>query len=97
MVEIRDALLAMPFLPDSLRTQLSSINDWQRTLVVPNVGGSSQEVDVAGAQGVFIKPPEGNSKGSDISSLVWQRDGVVYAVSCNLTLEQALDIADLMK
>jgi len=95
---IREALLGLPFLPENLRKQLAAINDWQRTFVVPNVGGSSQEVNVAGTQGVYIKPPAGDSsRGSDISSLVWQRNGVVYAVSGSLTLEQSLDIAASMK
>lgn len=98
VVAIRDALLAIPFLPDNLRSQLASINDWQHTFIVPNVGGSSQEVNVAGAQGVFVKPPEGaNSEAGHVSSLIWQKDSVVYAVSGSLTLEQALDIANTMK
>lgn len=97
VLQIRDALLALPFLPDSLRNQLASINDWQHTFVVPNISGSSQEVDVAGAQGVFIKTPQGEANGSEISSLVWQKAGVVYTVSGKLTIEQALAIADSMQ
>jgi len=96
VLAIRDALLAVPFLPNNLRSQLASINDWQHTLIVPNIEGSSQEVMVAGAEGVFISPPEG-AKAADGSCLIWQRDGVVYGISGNLDLEQALDIADLMK
>ena len=97
VLQIRDALLALPFLPDSLRSQLASINDWQHTFIVPNIGGSSQEVDVAGVQGVFIKTPQGEANGSEISSLVWQKAGVVYTVSGNLTVEQALTIANSMQ
>ncbi|MFA4886310.1 MAG: DUF4367 domain-containing protein, partial [Desulfotomaculaceae bacterium] len=74
-----------------------SINDWQHTFIVPNIGGSSQEVDVAGVQGVFIKTPQGEANGSEISSLVWQKAGVVYTVSGNLTVEQALTIANSMQ
>lgn len=98
VVTIRDSLLAVPFLPDNLRSQLASINDWQHTFIVPNVGGSSQEVKVAGTQGVFINPPDGaKSEAGDISALIWQKDAVVYAVSGSLTLDQALDIANTMK
>mgnify|MGYP001022199506 CR=1 FL=1 len=97
VLQIRDALLALPFLPDSLRSQLASINDWQHTFVVPNIGGSSQEVVVAGAQGVFIKSPPSEASGSETASLVWQKDGVVYTVSGSLTLQQALDIAGLIQ
>jgi hypothetical protein len=93
---IRDALLALPFLPENLRSQLASINDWQHTIIVPNVEGSSQEVNVAGTQGVFIRPPEGSEAGN-ISCLVWQKGGVVYGLNGSLTMEQALDIANSMK
>lgn len=93
---IRDALLALPFLPENLRSQLASINDWQHTFIVPNIDGSSQEVMVAGTQGVFISPSEGPDAGDD-SALIWQKDGVVYGIYGSLTLEQALDLANSMK
>jgi anti-sigma factor RsiW len=96
---IRDALLALPFLPDSLRTQLAAINDWQHTILVPDVGGSSQEVSVAGEPGVFVTPGNGENqheRGS-INSLIWQKDGVVYVISGNLNLEQAQQMAVSMK
>jgi hypothetical protein len=96
VLAIRDALLALPFLPNNLRSQLASIDDWQHTIIVPNVDGSSREVKVNGAEGVFISQPEG-SKTDDISCLIWQKDGVVYAVSGRLTMEQALDTASTMR
>lgn len=99
VLAIRDALLALPFLPDSLRRQLAAINDWQHTFIVPNVGESSKEVRVAGAEGVFISPPEGEmSNGRQFySSLIWQKSGVVCAITGPLTLEQAQEMAASMK
>lgn len=96
---IRDALLALPFLPDSLRRQLAAVNDWQHTILVPDIGGSSQEVSVAGQQGVFVTPGTGgNHEGRDITnSLIWQENGVVYVISGNLNLEQAQQMAVSMK
>ena len=96
---IRDALLALPFLPEDLRSQLAAINDWQHTFVVPNIGGTSQEVNVAGSQGVFITPPTGEkAKGNDNSNfLIWQKAGVVYTIGGHLTLEQAVEMAASMK
>jgi hypothetical protein len=96
VMAIRDSLLALPFLPDNLRSQLASINDWQHTLIVPSIEGSSQEVSVSGSQGVFIKSPD-SSEADHISSLIWQKDGVVSAISGSLTLEQAQEIAGMMK
>lgn len=96
---IRDALLALPFLPESLRSQLAAVNDWQHTFLVPNVGGTSREVEVAGSQGVFVTPPDDTrANGRSLpNSLIWQRGGVVYCVSGSLTLEQALEIAASMR
>jgi hypothetical protein len=96
VLTIRDALLGLPFLPEHLRSQLASVNDWQHTFIVPNIEGSSQEVKVAGTEGVFITPPEGSGDG-DSSGLIWQKDGVVYGICGDLTQQQALAIANSMK
>src|SRR5665647_350785 len=34
VMAIRDSLLALPFLPEDLRSQLASINDWQHTCLL---------------------------------------------------------------
>ncbi|MDD4236966.1 MAG: zf-HC2 domain-containing protein [Desulfotomaculaceae bacterium] len=96
---IRDALLDLPFLPDSLRRQLAAVNDWQHTILVPDVGGSSQEVSVAGQQGVFITSSAGENhhERGNINSLIWQEDGVVYVISGSLNLEQAQQMAASIK
>lgn len=96
---IREALLSLPFLPESLRRQLAAVDDWQHTILVPDVGGSSQEVIVAGQQGVFVTPgsSENHNERGNCNSLVWQKDGVVYVISGNLNLEQAQQMAVTMQ
>ena len=95
---IRDALLALPFLPDNLRRQLAAVDDWQHTILVPDIDGSSREVSVAGQQGVFVTSGAGDNHGQgNINSLIWQEDGVVYAIAGNLDLEQALQMAASMQ
>lgn len=94
---IRDALLSLPILPANLKNQLASINDWQHTFLVPDVNGSAREVSVDGSQGVFVSPPSGLEIANQTSALVWQKDGVVYAISGNLPLAQALEIANSLK
>ncbi len=74
--EIRDAVLSLPVLPPNLKEQLTKINDWQRTMVIPNVEGMAQEIDVKGQKGVLIqqkdvpstefKFEEGQHKGGQI-------------------------------
>jgi len=56
--EIRDVLLGLPFLPASLREQLAGVSDWQNTLIVPNLGGSTRQTTVAGYPGVIISEPQ---------------------------------------
>ncbi|RJQ29292.1 MAG: hypothetical protein C4589_05125 [Peptococcaceae bacterium] len=57
MTALREALLSIPALPENLRRQLAAVTDWQHTVLIPNIGGSSTEVAVNSAMGVYITPP----------------------------------------
>jgi hypothetical protein len=58
-LEIRDVLINLPFLPQSIRNQLAGVSDWQHTLLVPSISGSTRDITVAGHPGVLITVPEG--------------------------------------
>ncbi len=88
---IREALLALPVLPQDLRTQLASIRDWQHTAVIPAIKGVSQEVAIGGHTGIFT--PRGDSHGS----LVWENSGVLFGIDGPLTLEQSLALANSLR
>ncbi len=90
---LRQALLGLPFLPADVRSQLAGIQDWQNTLVLPEVSGTSQPVTVGGAQGVFVQA--GSSGGR--SALLWISGSVVRAVVGSLTQAQAQAIAAVMR
>lgn len=91
---IRDALLSIPALPENLRQQLLAVNDLRHTLLVPNIDGSSREVTVNGAPGVFITAGDGKQA----HSLVWQQNGVICIVAgAGMELDDALAIAAQMK
>lgn len=92
-VWVRDAIMSLPFLPNELRSRLIEIDDWQHTLVIPNVRGSSRRVSVGGREGVFIRP---ESEGGH-SALVWLDGEVICGLSGKLTLEKALEIASSMR
>ncbi|AFM40167.1 hypothetical protein Desaci_1130 [Desulfosporosinus acidiphilus SJ4] len=96
---IRDAILALPFLPDNLRKQLASVNDWQHTFIIPSFNGSSQTVTVDGSQGVYMSAPQGTNKesNSERNALLWQNNGVIYALAGNFTEEQGLGLANSLK
>lgn len=92
---VRAALLAIPALPPALRQALGEVEDWQRTLLVPDVGGSAREVRVNGAAGVYIAPPgqDGAAPHGRMAALVWPQGGHWLALSGEFNLEQALDLA----
>lgn len=91
---LRNALLDIPGLPSDLTAQLAAVNDWQHTLLIPSVDGQSTQVDVGGTQGVFVNLGKGNSgEGNAIgpqNALVFEKNGVVYAVQGPLTQQEAV-------
>jgi len=52
--ELRAAVLDLPIISDSLKRQIAQVEDWEHTLIVPNVEGTTQEVAVKGNKGVFV-------------------------------------------
>lgn len=86
-LEIRDVLLGLPFLPDNVRRQLAGVQDWQNTLLIPNIEGTSRDINIGGMSGVIIAPP-GDATGlpqgptPDEMPLVvmWNDNGVMRAV-----------------
>lgn len=88
--QLRQVLLDLPFLPDSVRTQLAAVNDWQSTLVIPNVDGTAKNTTIDGVAAVVISPKSaarevrksvtGAPPLVDTTTIVWQDNGVVRAV-----------------
>lgn len=94
LVALRQALLNLPFLPENLRQQLAAINDWQRTLPIPETRDSqAREITVNGNQGVYF-----NSGATNNSSVVlaWRKGNSWRAIS-GLPLEEALRVAAEVK
>lgn len=86
-LEIRDVLLNLPFIPDSIRSQLSGVADWQHTLIIPNLGGSTRDITVGGNPGVVIttprdpdEPPAPDEAKPPVA-IMWHQDGVLRAVA----------------
>lgn len=96
---VRDAVLSLPFLPDSLKRQVASVDDWQHTFLVPDIQGSTQDVTVDGSTGVFMTAPaQYQGQAPDVkNALVWEKNGVVYAIMGIFSLDQGLTIASSMK
>ena len=93
---VRKALLGLPILPDDLKRQLTAIDDWQHTAVIPGINGSTRSVTVQGVPGAFITEP-GSGGLSGENSLIWVKDGLFYAVQGKITCEQALQTANSLR
>lgn len=87
LLAVRQALLDVPVLPSKLKRALEGIDDWTRTLPVPNFGGQAEEITFDGAPGLFVQgqaPPADGSYVSDPagetyygpSIIAWYRRGM---------------------
>ena len=101
--QIRDVLLNLPFLPKNVRDQLASVSDWQSTLLVPNMGGTSRDVTIDGVPAVVISPASAartlrskvgpQAVSADFATVVWNQSGVVRAVGGPMTSDEAIALA----
>ncbi len=108
--QVRKALLAVPILPESMRSTLAGVDIYGSTLMIPdfgidNRGGSIQEVDVNGSQGVLFTPPQNSNTlhkqpGEQLPGhpldgkvLMWPQGTVWNALEGNFSLDQAVALA----
>ena len=95
VMAIRQALLSIPILPDSLKRQLMAVDDWQHTVLVPVRAGHYSEVRVNGSDGVFVNETAGDKK---VGALIWHNDGIISVLAGDgLTEKRALAIAGSIK
>lgn len=89
--QLESYLLSQPGVPADVAAELRAIQDPTSTLPVPVPAGvKSRTVTVTGAhggQGVLLDA-------GLVTGLVWERDGVIYAVGGQLTADQILQVAN---
>jgi len=92
--DYEQALLDLPGLPEDLKAGIRAIGDPSSTLPVPvpTSLAASHPVEINGADGLAIGDNTGIGSG-----VVWQADGMVYAVGGTLKESQVLEIARSMK
>jgi hypothetical protein len=69
--QLRETVLSLPFIPQNVKQQLASIQDWQRTLPIPYITDGkhqTREVTVQGAKGIVYEA-------ENQTFLIWQKDG----------------------
>jgi anti-sigma factor RsiW len=88
----RAALLALPGLPADTVAQVKAVKDWERTLIIPvPEDATSKNVTIKGNAGLLILDGEGRG-----SLLLWQQDGMLFAVGGTLTEADIMAIANGM-
>ncbi|TKI54277.1 zf-HC2 domain-containing protein [Brevibacillus antibioticus] len=94
LAQLRETLLALPFIPDQVKKQMVSIEDWQHTLPVPYMAdGDSKmkEVKVNGQNGMLIT-------GKYNARLMWQQDGQIHMLEgSEKNADGLLDFANQLK
>lgn len=94
LAQLRETLLALPFIPDQVKKQMISIEDWQHTLPVPYMAdGESQmkEVKVNGQNGMLIT-------GKYNTHLMWHQDGQIHMLEgSEKNADGLLDFANQLK
>ena len=85
----RAAVLGLPGLPADTVAQVQAVQDWERTLIIPVPNNAtSKPVTIKGKDGLLILDGEGRG-----SLLIWQRDGMLFAVGGTLTEDEIMDLA----
>lgn len=89
----RAAVLALPGLPADTVAQIKAVKDWQKTLIIPVPADAvTENVTIGGSPGLLIL--DGASRGGVV---MWQANGVLYAVGGHLTRDQLLAAANGMR
>ena len=86
--QLETYLLSQPGVPPELAAQIKAIKDPSTTLPIPIPKGlaTTQSVEVNGVSGLLIKAAFG-------AGVVWEKNGVIYAVGGQITPDQVLAIA----
>ncbi len=88
--QLEDFLTAQPDVSSQLAAEIRAIGDPASTLPIPVITGvmTSQTITIDGVQGVVT----GDSTGLG-TAVIWEKDGVVYAVGGLLSQSEVVDIA----
>ena len=86
----RAAILALPGLPQDTVAQLKNVQDWDRTLIIPvPEDATTKNVSIKGNAGLLILDGQGRG-----SLLLWQDDGIMYAVGGMISEADVLLVAN---
>lgn len=85
---LRNALLAMPDLPQDVVAQIRSVRDWQHTLIIPvPKDATTSQKTVHGAPALLISDEQG-------TVVLWQKGGILHGVGGQATPDEVMAAAD---
>lgn len=91
MDALREDILRFPGLPADLVAQLRAIDDWESTLIIPvPEGADSENITINGEPGLLIEHALG-------SAVLWEKDGMLFAVIGQVAEDEVREIADSMQ
>jgi hypothetical protein len=92
--QIEDYLLALPGVPSDLAAEIRAIGDPSTTLPIPIPVDRevAQPVTIQGVSGLGVLDDTGIGSG-----VVWQRDGIIYAVAGTLRAREIMAVADSLR
>jgi anti-sigma factor RsiW len=92
MNDFREDILGLPFIPPDVVAQLRAVDDWESTLIIPVPEGATSEDldDVNGEPGLLIEYQDG-------AAVLWQKDGILYAVFGQAPADDVRDAAASME
>ena len=85
---LRQKVLDSGAFPPELAIQLEAISNWQETLPVPVLKGTSRDVTVDGVHGVLVTDEKSGG-----TWLIWLKDGVVYGLGGTVSESAVLEAA----
>lgn len=94
--QMRQAVLSLPVIPEDIKKQLASIEDWQKTMVVPTVAGQTKKVAIGESEALYTVPQTGN-RWSQYSILTWESKGIINIVEGNLAESELVKVAESLK
>jgi len=91
MNALREDILQFPGLPADLVAQLRAIDDWESTLIIPvPEGAETDDISINGEPGLLITHELG-------SAILWEKDGILFAVIGQVSDDDVREVADSMQ
>lgn len=88
--ELYECLAELPILPEDMKRQIRSIQDWKNTIYLPVVG-ESREITLRGLQGFISEKMDGGWM------LVWYENGTVFSVEGNAGKDAIIQFAESLR